>query len=274
MQRTFSKTFTLLQHEADLAEGCLSVGLTAIRNATVNDKRNFYSGFFNTTIAFERIMKLIVVIDHMLYHNFQTPTKKELKAYGHDLVSLYKSSVAATNRKNIASITMPSQSSIEMEILCLLSEFAKFTRYYNLDSLSLKSSNDVDPLIGWENIINKVIKEDVPSKQLYKRLDAAEKIHDSIKDITITNLHGMGGEALTLLEALSLPEKQSFAAPYLMVRVFNLLSPLINSLSELGTIGFYTRAPDGTGPHIPVFKETLVYFMADKSQIKKKKRWP
>jgi hypothetical protein len=59
-----------------------------------------------------------------------------------------------------------------------------------------------------------------------------------------------------------------------MVRLFNILSPLIRIASELGRKGFYTRAPDGTGPHIPSFNETLVYFIADNTQIKKKKQWP
>ena len=57
----FSPTFILLQQEAYLARGTLSAGLTAMRNATFPDKEAFYSGFFNTSIALERIMKLIVV---------------------------------------------------------------------------------------------------------------------------------------------------------------------------------------------------------------------
>lgn len=274
MNITFSPTFTLLQHEADLMEGCLSIGLTAFRNATVADKRKFYSGFFNTSIAFERLMKLIVVVDYMLSNNFNPPTKKQLKAYGHDLSSLYQSSVKAANRAGIANITMPLQGSIEEKILNLLSGFAKFSRYYNLDSLNSKSEKDVDPLIGWEDIINGVIEEDVPDKKLKKIANTAEQIHNDIKDITVTIQHGMRGESLTLLQALSLPEKQLLAAPYLMVRVFKILSPLIHIASELGHIGFYTRSQDGSGPHIPLFKETLVYFMADDVQIKRKKRWP
>jgi len=257
-----------------LTEGCLSVGLTALRNATVADKRKFYSGFFNTSIAFERLMKLIVVVDYMFSNNSTPPTKNQLKAYGHNLVSLYQSSVDAANRAGITNITMPLQGSIEEKILNHLSEFAKFARYYNLDSLNSKSSKDVDPLIEWEEIINRVIEEDVPKKKLKKISDSINQIHDEIKDITVTIQHGMSGESLTLIQALGLPEKQLLAAPYLMVRVFNILTPLINIASDLGHIGFYTKSPDGTGPDVPLFGETLVYFMADKAQIKKKKRWP
>jgi len=274
MSITFSPIFTLLRHEADLMEGCLSIGLTAFRNATVSDKRKFYSGFFNTSIAFERLMKLIVVVDHMLSNDFSRPTKSQFKDYGHDLISLYQSSVDAANRAEIKNISMPLQNCIEEKILNHLSKFANSSRYYNLDSLNSTSQNDVDPLIEWEKIINRVIAEDIPQKKLKKVTDSAEQTHNKIEDITLTIQHGMNGESLTLLQALSLPEKQLLAAPYLMVRVFNILSPLIHIASELSQIGFYTRSPDGTGPHIPSFGETLVYFTADNDQIRKKKRWP
>jgi hypothetical protein len=39
MSTKISPIFTLLQNEAALMEGCLSIGLTALRSATVEDKR-------------------------------------------------------------------------------------------------------------------------------------------------------------------------------------------------------------------------------------------
>jgi len=263
-----------MQHEADLAEGCLSVGLTALRNATVSDKRDFYSGFFNTTIGFERLMKLIVVVDHMLDNDFKAPSKAELKNYGHDLVSLYQSSVDAAAKAGVQDVAMPQSGTIEHNILTHFSKFAKFSRYYNLDSLGSNAANPADPLVQWEEIINSVISTDVPAKTLQKILTTSGVVHDAMKDSTLNIQQGMKGESLSLLETLSLPMRQSCAAPYLMVRVFNLLIPIIETVSDLGDKGFYTRAGDGSGPHVPLFRETLVYFKGNKSQIKRKKKWP
>ena len=274
MNITFSSTFTLLQHEVALMEGCLSIGLTALRNATVSDKRKFYSGFFNTSIAFERLMKLIVVVDHMLSNNFDPPTKKQLKTYGHDLSQLYQLSVDAANRNKITGITMPIKGSIEEGILRFLSEFAKSSRYYNLNSLNSRSLQNVDPLIGWEEVINRVIKEDVPEKKIKKQIDAAKLITDKINGMTFTILHDMSGESLSTLQALDLPARQLLAAPHLMIRVFKILSPLIDIASKLSHIGFYTKSRDGTSQHIPPFKETLVDYMLNDAEIKRKKRWP
>ena len=264
----------LLQHEADLAEGSLSVGLTSLRNATVSDKRQFYTGFFNTTIAFERLMKLIVVVDHMLSNEFVPPTKQELKSYGHDLVTLYESAVDVALRNDIPNIEIPEQGSLEFSILQMFSDFAKYARYYNLDALRTNSTADTDPLSDWEAIIDEVVEHDVPAKKLMKLLEEIGYLVELIEEHTFLINSGMGGEPLTLLQAFSLPQKQSIAAPYLMVRVFNLLAPIIEVVSDLGQKGFYTRAPDNSGPHVPLFHETLVYFKGDNAQIRRKKRWP
>jgi len=274
MPHEFSRIFMLLQHEADLAEGSLSIGLTSLRNATVADKRQFYTGFFNITIAFERLMKLIVVVDHMLSNEFVPPTRQELKSYGHDLVTLYQSTVGTASRNGIPDIEMPELDSLEYSILQLFSDFAKYARYYNLDSLQNNSTADTDPLNDWEAIIDNVVKNDVPSKKLKKQLAEVGCLVELIEEHTLSINSGMSGEPLTLLQAFSLPEKQSIAAPYLMVRVFNLLAPIIETVSELGQKGFYTRAPNDSGPHVPLFHETLVYFKADNAQIRRKKRWP
>ena len=111
----FSPTFVLLSQEAYLTQGSLSVGLTALRNAKFPDKATFYSGFFNTSIAFERLMKLIVVTDHMIHHRFAVPSKAELKAYGHDLVSLYASCVAAAARAGVSNVTRSEEHTSELQ---------------------------------------------------------------------------------------------------------------------------------------------------------------
>jgi hypothetical protein len=37
--------------------------------------------------------------------------------------------------------------------------------------LNSRSLQNVDPLIGWEEVINRVIKEDVPEKKIKKQID-------------------------------------------------------------------------------------------------------
>lgn len=269
----FPPTFVLLQQEAYLAHGSLSIGLTALRNATFPDKATFYSGFFNTSIALERLMKLVVVTDHMLKHAFSVPSKKELKAYGHDLVSLYTSCISVAAHHGIASISAPMPGSIEDNILNFLSEFATHSRYYNFDALQSAPTNYSDPLAGWEAVLNEVLNHDVPKNKVEAKIARAKAIHELMGEYVHAVQHGMDGTLLPLEQVFTLPVKHDLAAPYVMVRIFRLLSPLLKIVDELGRKGFY-ESPREIGPYVPLFGESFVYFGGSDAEIRRKKRWP
>lgn len=270
---TFSATFVLLQQEAFLARGSLSVGLTSLRNAVFPDKASFYSGFFNTSIALERIMKLIVVTDHMLQHGYAVPTKVDLKAYGHDLVTLYSSCVASAQRINVSNVGMPANQGLEWELLEFFSEFAKHSRYYNLDALSTQPSSYGDPLTRWGAILNDVLASDAPKKKVDEHLAQAKAMYQLVGGSVHAIQHGMDGKLLTLEQVFRLPAMHSIATPYTMVRLFGLLRPLLKIVNEFGHQGFY-GSPRDTGPHVPVFSEFFVHFDGNEAEIRRKKRWP
>jgi len=270
----FTPTFILLNNEASLAEGSLFIGLTSIRKATNSTKAEFYSGFFNLSIALERMMKLIVVVDFMLANDGSVPTKQQLKKYGHDLVSLYESTVNAGNKFEVESVSMPSPNSIEHEILCLLSEFAKYSRYHNLDSLRDGRGSSDDPLSKWDDVIDKVIRGDAPANKVQVALEDVVRVHEHISEHTFVYQADMKGNAMSTLNALLASAMHDLAAPYLMVRIFNLINPLTSVLSELGTRGFYGLPDENNNARVPDFSETLVYFRKTDSEIRRKKRWP
>lgn len=270
----FTPTFILLNNEASLAEGSLSIGLTSIRKATNSTKAEFYSGFFNLSIALERMMKLVVVVDFMFANEGSVPTKQQLKKYGHDLESLYESTVKTGKKIEVEGVSMPSPNSVEYEILCLLSEFAKYSRYHNLDSLRDGSDSSGDPLSKWDDVIDKVIREDAPANKVQVALEDVVRMYEQISDHTFVYQADMKGNAMSTLNALLTPKMHELAAPYLMVRIFNLLNPLTSVLSELGTKGFYGLPDENNNARVPDFSETLVYFRKTDSEIRKKKRWP
>lgn len=270
---TFSPNFVLLQQEAYLATGSLSTGLTALRNAQFPDMASFYSGFFNTSVAFERIMKLIVTIDHLLENSFKAPSVKELKEYGHDLDSLYGSCVAIGKKHRIKVMQTLQNDSIELEILCFLSEFAKKSRYYNLDALSSIPSNYREPLDRWGYILQHVYNSDVPQSKKQERMSQAAEMKGLLSGSIRAIQHGMDGKLLDLDDVFNLPVKHELAAPYVMVRLFNVLTPLLSVASELGQKGYY-ESPRELGPQCPVIREFFAYFRGTPAQIRRKKRWP
>jgi hypothetical protein len=230
----FSARFKYLQNEAFLTHGSLSIGLTAIRNAAHPDKPTFYSGFFNTAVAFERLMKLIVVTDHMIGHSYSVPSRAELKGYGHDLVSLYSSCVAVAARVGVGGMKMPAAASLERELLEFFSDFATHARYYNLDGLSTASPSYEDPLARWDRLLAKVLDSDAPKKKIQELRNRASRISGAIADVTLTVQHGMDGRLLTLEEVLAATQAHALAAEFAMIRIFDLLTPLLELIGKLG----------------------------------------
>lgn len=218
----FSSTFVLLQNEAFLAQGNLSAGLTALRTAKFPNKGDFYTGFFNTSIALERIMKLIVITEHMISNAGEAPTKNELKNYGHDLMSLFTTCINIGKRYNWQ-VNSYEPHSIENEILMFLSEFAKQSRYYNLDSLKITPKGYADPLTSWDTILRKILTEDVDEKLVEKKLRSASIICELMSDGIHAIQHGMSGSLLTHLGIFQTPVIHDLAAPQTMVEFLTYL---------------------------------------------------
>ncbi len=89
----FPPSFLLLQQEGHLISSCLTNGLTELRAANVHNKGAFYSALFNLSVGIERLLKAIVIIEHMLNNNLSVPNKRQLKRYGHNIVELYDTGV-------------------------------------------------------------------------------------------------------------------------------------------------------------------------------------
>lgn len=270
---TFSPTFVRLQQEAYLAHGSLAFGLTSLRTAVFPDKGSFYVGFFNTSIGFERVMKLIVATDHMLQHGGMPPTMQELKGYGHDLVGLYAAAVSSAERIGVDALKAPQAGSLEAKILAFLSDFARWSRYYNLDALRDAPQRYSDPLTSWGEILDAVLLHDVPPAKVERALREAELLHGLLAGHMSAIQHGMSGNLLTLPEVFSTPAKQELAVPYAMVRLFHLLSPLLKTLGELGRLAFY-GPPRRPSPLAPLFHEFFGRFAATDAEVRRKKRWP
>src|SRR5258708_2646489 len=57
-----------------LFHSCLTQGLAALRNANLHEIEQYYTPFFQLSIGLERLMKVIVIIDHAARNALSLPT--------------------------------------------------------------------------------------------------------------------------------------------------------------------------------------------------------
>lgn len=266
----FPPSFLFLQQEGYLISSCLCIGLTELRGANVHNKGAFYSSLLNLSTGFERLLKAIIIIDHMLNNNLSAPTKKQLQSYGHNIIDLYDTCENIANTRDTSIPNRTQLNEINQELLALLSDFARTTRYHNLDSLS-SSHNGIDPLTHWGKIIFAILNQDVAQNQKQKILHKANIVASAIDDISITLMHGLDKQQLSTLEAFSLPDLHEQAVKFAVLRLINILTPIRNLISLVSLEAYSLGLP---APPFPQMQEFLTWLWDDRQYVLRKKKWP
>lgn len=265
----FPPSFLLLQQEGYLISSSLTIGLTELRSAHVHNKGAFYTSLFNLSVGFERLLKAIVIIDHMLNHQLTVPTKKQLQARGHNIVDLYDECERIGVSRNSPIPNRRNLDAIDNEFLRLLSDFARVTRYHNLDALSA-SHTSPDPLVRLNQLIVAILAQDVPQRQKDKVLNQVGIVLNKIDDITFTLMHGLDQRPLSTADALSLPGLHEQSVRFAVLRIIKLLTPLRDLLAQVSH-GAYGSGPV---PAFPQMQEFLEWLWEDRQYVLRKRKWP
>lgn len=148
------KRWLALCRESYTAAGMLEVGIKTLAHADFNRQDLYYAGFFNVTIAIERICKL-VLDPQEFYMTGEFLKSGELSKSGHSLIDLYeKVQEIEKSFSDVSSSREVGIPSNELEdILNFLTDFAKKNRYYNLDSLT--KNGGADPIERWKKLVTR-----------------------------------------------------------------------------------------------------------------------
>ena len=270
----FSPVFFLLQQECYLTDSCLTTGLTALRNAHVGDKGRFYSAFFNLGTGLERLMKLVMVLDHMTHNQLKAPSIKEMQAYGHDLLTLYSSVERVANSSTPTPFTPLVPSSTGYRILQLLSEFSDGTRYANLNQLS-GSSIGTDPLAKWNQILLRIVETEVPKRQRSKVQIQSAQIAGVLGDSSFAIAHDLEGRPMSLECIYAEPRLHELAARsavWHLVQLIAAIREVVVAVGDNATVVSQAKTSDVM--NIPMMNEFLTFAWLNKAWVMKKKRWP
>lgn len=270
----FSNNFFLLQQEGYLIRSCLTAGMTALRNASVEDKGAFYTAFFQLSIGFERLMKVILILDYMVSNQLQAPTQQEVKKYSHDLIKLINSVSIVAQRYDINIEEILSTQPTNFDILNFLGEFAKSTRYANLDTLSGKSGV-ADPLVEWNKIILSIIKSEIPKHVQEKVSREASFVENVLGEHATVIYHNLEKRPLSLSSGFSEVRFHNIVASYAVWHVMEIISVLKDVLVKItwAAQGLnQAQSPELT--HIPFMNEFFNFVWVDKQWVMRKRRWP
>jgi len=271
---SFGRTFFMLQQEAFLIRSCLTTGLNALRKATSAEQGQFYTAFFQLSIGLERLMKVTLILDYLIDNNLQISSDANIKPYSHDLLGLFDAVKTVADKHNLSGLNVFDVNSIEYRILEYLADFAKGTRYANLDALAGKPS-DIAPLARWQGIAQSILESDVP-RQTRRRIEAqAAFMAHEIESIASVVQHDLNSRRLSLAEALALPLMQNQVARYAVWHVVCIVEPLKSIMVDLSDVASSLNHSVSPGTmEIPVMHEFFDFVWMNRPWVLRKKRWP
>lgn len=201
----FSGEWIALCREAAISGQSISLGLNSLRKANCAMTGLYSYAFFSLSIGFERLLKLIFLIDHKIKNGEYPEEKKFREDFNHDIYKLYKYALTVHKRlPNKEKRYEISSNGIENNILIFLSKFAKTTRYYNLNYLSDRDKKSfLDPISEWYNNIGKqIIDNHYSIKQKQKDNIQATKAQKFYGDFVLVRHTAEDGSSLDDLESL------------------------------------------------------------------------
>jgi len=270
----FSATYRLLEQECLVVRSCLCTGLTDIRNANLNGKGRYYTAFFQFAIGIERMAKLALILDHMAKNNLRAPGQQIVRAYGHDLETLFDTVKTTSQIRGDSFASSFAISPLATKMLRFLSEFAKGMRYANLDALA-SGNMQRKPLHEWNLILQDVIATKVPKKTKQRVIGQSVAVAKAIQDITSVIASDLSDEPLDMASALYKPALLDSASKHLVWELLLILAPLRDFIVESGHASEQTVAGRNRNiANVPNLSEFFEFIWLDRDYALKKKRWP
>jgi hypothetical protein len=270
--------FIALNREAELAKRVTCSGLSALRKATPTRPGVYYDAFFGISIGLERLAKLIWLVDECITRSGSFPSDSDLRLLGHNIQALLgKASVIRSNRPSSqTAISIHSHSTLPSDnitslITGFLSEFARATRYFNVDFMvGGKSIRIGDPIKIWHSKVGTAIlaspKIAAKTRRWHEQATSgATALSPAIVIATAadsTPLNGVAGLLLSEYEAKEINKQ----AQWKVLGIVRFLSLLLIDVGGAAHAGGYTFVPD--------FRDHFGFFCEDDAIIRRYTVWP
>ncbi|KFX80704.1 hypothetical protein [Ralstonia solanacearum] len=272
----FDKKFSLLAQEAHLTKNTLLSGFDLLLKANFFQDKDgyFYSAFFHLSIGMERLLKLAVVTHHMLTNNYQTPTTKQLKGFGHKIDVLYEECIRLKPIYSHPNAVAPTLTANDEVLLNFISEYGDGARYFNLNEIC-EAKMDRSPLYKWLDLA-RATYEDYTPHQVRERsaLNLMYRMDREGPPNGFTSHLDEHGHPMMVFDCLHRQYVIEKSAPLVLWRLIEMLRPIHFLLTGMAHKASEYEAANGISSMvIPHYEDFFPFLLAHKDSIKRRKRW-
>lgn len=277
----FTPTWYLLEQEGLLAQACLCNGLTALRHANLGDKKGlFYSAFFELSIGFERVLKLVLILDYMARNQLIPPDSSIVEGYGHKLRALLDAAKAVCAARSVTALDGFQADSLPIVILGFLDDFAHpGGRYSNINKLTgHRHQSMADPITRWGEIASQIMQTHATPREREQAQMNGRRASIAFGDAAISLISDLNQQRMDVaplhVRAAELDTAAKYAI-YALVTLIAALCDVIASLCDSGDSAWaVNRAAHAGAAEVPAMNEFLQFARADRKKVMRKRRWP
>jgi len=242
----------LLITEAKLINAMILEGLDCLRESSFTNQGLYYQAFYSISCGIERILKLIIIEDYRSKNNNKLPNNGYLKKFSHNIYQMIE-----TYTPKLL------EDEVNKNVLTFFSNFAKKSRYYNLDILTGGYNEFLNPLEEWREVENLILEKYNKRKPHLKQ---KENLEDILNETAFIYLSGMNEKRITTpQELIQEYETLTIRQEYSVLVCFKIIQNLINELSEI-------EFNNNLYPYLwEVFRNIRGNYT--NTEIKKKKKW-
>lgn len=274
----FSATWFLLEQEGLLAQACLCNGLTALRRANLGDKKGlFYSAFFELSIGFERVLKLILILDHMARNQLVPPDSKAVEDYGHKLRSLFDATRAVCATHGVTALDAFQGDPLPIVILGFLDNFAHpGGRYSNINKLTgHKHRATADPIVQWGEIASQIMQTHATPRQRERAQWNGLMASAAFGSAAASLISDLDQQPMDVGRLHVRAAELDIAAKHAVYALVTLIAALREVIDSLCGAAWAANPPGACGvADVPNMEEFFQFAWADRQYAMRKRQWP
>lgn len=249
-----------------------------MRQANVGDKKGlYYSAFFELSIGFERLMKLIIIIDYMADNKLSFPEPKAIESFGHKLNELFEATKLVCQRRSPKLVESLNSQALSIKILSFLDKYSHPSgRYANINKLlSNKFQHAQDPLLQWSEIAKLIFDSYATEREKSKADFMGKSASIAFGDSAISLIGDLGGNTLGVSELHATASVLDTASKHAIFALVVLIEELRKVLGSVTDAAHEVEHLDGnSSSSVPYMKEFFDFAWSERSVVMRKKRWP
>jgi hypothetical protein len=237
----------------------------------------FYSAFFELSIGFERVLKLVLILDHMARNQLVPPDSKTVEDYGHKLRALFDAAKAICTARNVTALDGFQADSLPIVILGFLDDFAHpGGRYSNINKLTgHRHQAMADPIARWGEIASQIMQTQATPRERERAQMNGRMASIAFGDAAASLMSDLDQQHMDVAPLHVRASELDTAAKYAIYALVTLIAAMRDVIDALCDSAWaVNRAAQAGAAEVPAMKEFFQFAWADKQYVMRKRQWP